>query len=71
MPVYYMTVVAKRVKDKNGKYRYEEVERRLGPEVPDMTEDEYYDEMARLLWPIIKPGLLASKKKPDDTPPAA
>jgi len=70
MAVHYMTVVAKRVKGADGKWHYEEVERRLGPEVPDMTEDEYYDEMARLLWPIIKPGLLASRNK-KDPPPAA
>lgn len=69
MPVHYKTVIAKRIRDKRGKERFEEVATILGPEVPDMTEDEYYDEMARLLWPIIKPGLLASIKK--DPPPAA
>lgn len=71
MAVHYLTVKARRVKGPDGKWHYEEYERILGPEVPDMTEDQYYEEMARLLWPIIKPKLLAAKRNPDDPPPAA
>jgi len=47
MPVHYKTIVAKRIRDKRGKERFEEVASILGPKVPDMNEDEYYDELAR------------------------
>lgn len=63
MPIHYVTIKAKRVKGPDGKWRFEETERIIGPEVPDMTEDEYFEELARLLWPMIKPKLMASKNK--------
>ncbi|WP_041432976.1 hypothetical protein [Syntrophothermus lipocalidus] len=66
MPVHYLTIIAARQKGKRGRETYREVARVLGPEVPDMTEDEYYDELARLMWPMIKAGLFAST--PQDAP---
>jgi len=60
MPIHYLTIIAAREKGKRGRETYREVARILGPEVQDMTEDEYYDELARLMWPMIKAGLFAS-----------
>lgn len=57
MPVKYVTIIASREKDRNGKTVYRDIVRIEGKEVPGMTEEEYYDELARLIYPLVKPAL--------------